>query len=128
MLLLGYIFIWHDYKMHPKLHLLSWLASLIYLFNYCCKAMMPLLQIALLVIIFLLVFCFINAADFEPESTNEFQICDTYNPEEVCFFCYLFGMVNSFSTCFMSVSVSFLLESENLFQCSCCASLSILHV
>lgn len=32
------------------------------------------------------VICFIDAADFEPESTDEFQIHDTYNPEEVRFF------------------------------------------
>ncbi|KAE9452281.1 hypothetical protein C3L33_15814, partial [Rhododendron williamsianum] len=29
------------------------------------------------------VICFIDAADFEPESTDEFEIHDTYNPEEL---------------------------------------------
>lgn len=32
------------------------------------------------------VICFIDAADFEPESTDEFEIHDTYNLEEVRFF------------------------------------------
>lgn len=72
-------------KMHLMLHLLSLLVSCI----LCICELIPCNEACAVNCSMgnrFLVSYFIDVADFEPESPDEFQICETYDQEEVGLF------------------------------------------